>query len=207
MSSPASIERKPSDVFRDIYVNGEWGPAWSSGSGSDPNKEGKTYCQLIPALLKVMKAQVVVDLGCGDGRILASIACELPEVKFWGVDCVAEQIERLRKLMPHHFWQMNELDNISDFNKIPVADVYLIKDVLHHWPNDRIVTLLEYLRKRFALQGRGALIATQDVNQGTADDCQLGAYRALDGAKDPLKQFSPLLLTKYLHKAVYLFQF
>ena len=205
MDSPTSTDRSPEAIFSEIYTSGLWSPTkWNSGSGSDPGNEGAPYGFLIPALIKAMEAKTVVDLGCGDGRILASLAVDCPGVTFHGVDCCSHLINHLRNVLPHHHWHHNQLTSLHDFDQIPDADIYLTKDLFHHWPTANITNLIYYLQ----CNGLGVLIATQDRYQDErVTDCEMGGYRALSGSMQPWKGFQPQLLANYLHKAVWLLRF
>lgn len=102
--------------------------------------------------------------------------------------------------MPHHTWLLNDLASIKAYQQLPQADVYLIKDVMHHWPSQAIGTFIRAIKQTKA---PCHLIMTNDRHQGNTTDCELGGYRALDGKLEPLASFGPKLLTTYLHKAIY----
>ncbi len=193
----------PEAVFTTIYRTGAWGAPGSSGSGSDPDGEAGFYCRLVPALLRLAGASSVVDLGCGDGRVLAALAAECPEVAFTGVDVVPHVLDGLRAAQPQHAWLHVDLcDASACFFRLPQADVYLAKDVFHHWPTERIRTFLANLRERGDCRW---LIACQDRHQpDAAADCELGGYRALDGRMPPLVEFGPVHVADFAHKAVWL---
>lgn len=208
MNSPKHTEAgkpSPAQVFDTIYRNKLWhDQPYNSGSGSDPNEAGRPYCEIMPAVLAILNPARVVDIGCGDGRILASLASSLPSIQWTGLDCVQEVIDRNAKAMPHHTWRVNDLASVKAYQGLPQADVYLIKDVMHHWPSQAIGTFIRAIKQTKA---PCSLIMTNDRLQGTATDCELGGYRALDGRLDPLQAFQPKLLTTYLHKAIYWLQF
>lgn len=197
----------PEKVFSEIYTNGLWSPnPWNSGPGSDPDGEGEEYCRIICTALLSMNANRVVDLGCGDGRVLARLAAMLPKIEFIGLDCCPEVIKSCAATWPRLLWEVNDLSN---FSNIPRASVYLMKDVLHHWPTARIDQLFHEL-DTYGL----TLIATQDSNQAKDagnsndyDDCPLGGYRPLSEKSYPFNAYQPAVLARYLHKSILLIRF
>ncbi len=208
MSSPANTARKPSDVFREVYETGIWSPLpWNSGSGSDPETEGRQYVNAISTLIKFNRIKHVVDLGCGDGRILAGIAFNCPGVKFVGVDCCEELIRGLDQRLPHHDWIVNEMatkGNIWNLPRLPKC-LYLMKDVLHHWETERILFFLDQMVGQFGVVPHNSqFIITQDDKQKSPDeDCPLGGYRALAGRMFPLALYRPEHLLSYQHKSMW----
>ena len=206
LSSPAPA---PAQVFSTIYQSGLWSPnPYDSGPGSYPGGEGKEYCQIMPAVLKAMRVRRVLDIGCGDGRILANVAAQCPGIEFTGVDCVDEVIKSCAVTWPFVRWEVNDL---SDLTTLPTwsgiyhrdADIVLMKDVLHHWPTNEIHRILGFFVEKCI-----PVIATQDC-QGAQDDqdCELGGFRALSAKTEPLHAYGPVLLAEYLHKSILLFRF
>lgn len=205
MSLPNSTVPRPSEVFDRVYTSGLWHTQpYNSGSGSDPNGVGKPYCEIMPAILRLLASRRIVDIGCGDGRILAALATELPECQWTGIDCVPALIPRLKKAMPHHSWLHNELQTLADYKNLPRADTFLIKDVMHHWPSQTVLTFIRAIKKT---RSPCHLVMTNDNRQGEKTDCELGGYRALDGRLWPLAEFHPRLLASFLHKSIYLLSF
>lgn len=190
-------------VFTKIYDSGLWGTPGSSGSGSEPKGEAAAYVKLVPAMLRFAGVKSVVDLGCGDGRVLAAIASGTDGIRYTGVDCVRFVLDQLREKLPHHAWLHVDLcDAVACFEHLPEADVYLAKDLFHHWPEERIRTFLANLREWRLCKW---LLTCNDREQSLSKrDCELGGYRALDGRFPPLRDFQPIHVTDFAHKAIWL---
>lgn len=182
-----------SRVFAGVYAAGLWTRPGSSGRGSDAD-EAAPYVQLVKALALVGGWHTVADLGCGDGRVAASL--DVPALH--GVDCVPELVARLAAEHTNRQWSALDLDR--DRDRLPVATVALLKDVLHHWPLALVEDWLAWAKRSRKWRG---LLLTFDCNYATAGaDCQLGAYRPLSPALPPLDNLGVVELTRYLHKVV-----
>jgi hypothetical protein len=182
-------DNNPAKVFDHIYRCGLWGQG--SGAGSDPGGEAAEYIRIITAMAVVGGWQTAVDAGCGDGRVARAIV-EASGIRIIGIDCVG------RILPPSDDRIEYRTGDITKVNELPTADVLMIKDVLHHWPNDLVRRWLgEVIRA-----GRWRwLIATQDRYQRD-HDTHLGGYRALDSTRQPLNEFGPWRDFTYSHKSI-----
>jgi SAM-dependent methyltransferase len=187
-------------TFSQIYQKGLWtGIPDDSGAGSSP-EESAPYIQLVNGLLRLAEARSVLDLGTGDGRVFRQISAP-SLLSAVGIDCYAPHVDRLNRECGDRLFRC--LDIFEDREKLPSAEVVLLKDVLHHWPNKLVTTWLEWLmtcgKYRFA-------IVTSDCQQTTtSQDCHLGGWRGLRPDLPPLKRFNPYVLTHYANKAVLLF--
>ena len=182
----------PAEVFGEIYSKDLWAGGASSGAGSI-GSEATAYAGLINTLVRFCGAQSVVDLGCGDGRVGSLIDA----VHYVGIDCHGPHIERLKKEQPNREWAC--LDFFRDRSSIPSGDVLLCKDVLHHWPNEWVVSFLKWIisEKRWK-----KCFFTQDLHQhADGQDTHLGGYRALNPVMSPLRGFNLQTVVPYHHKA------
>ena len=75
----------PAEVFNDIYRRRVWGEG--SGGGSDPVRAAP-YCRLVEMIIAEEKIRAVLDIGCGDGRVLAGINGH--GAAYYGLDCAKE---------------------------------------------------------------------------------------------------------------------
>lgn len=176
-------ETSSSIVFDSIYQKKLWGNG--SGSGSD-QKHAKAYLDIINSEIKNRNAKVIVDLGSGDGAIAGQIMAQ----ELRAIDCV-----KLNGFV-------RKLDFYNEKEMIPDGDLYLMKDVLHHWSNNMIRNWLGW----FIGNRKGVLIACQDFHQHSDDDdCPIGGYRALRHTMSPLKKFRPVKIAEFFGKEVLLF--
>jgi SAM-dependent methyltransferase len=139
-----------SSEFERIYRTSQWQSRSRSGPGSLPELN-VSYLQLLPTILVEHNIKSVVDIGCGDWTLYQSAFDWYSSgVNYVGIDVVPELVDQLNKL--------HRRDNV-EFRcgdvfgaDLPEADLYILKDVLQHWPNDRIARFLPQLKRcRFAL--------------------------------------------------------
>jgi SAM-dependent methyltransferase len=86
----------------------------------------------------------VVDCGCGDFSVGRRIVAAT-DVKYVGVDVVPELIEHHRKRFAGPRVSFVCANIIAD--ELPVADLYLVRQVLQHLTNDEIATVLKRLSR------------------------------------------------------------
>lgn len=173
----------PRTIFASLYESGAWdgGKVDSSGKGADL-EERRPYVDHVVRLFGMIKPKSVVDLGSGDGRVLADVASQYPKAKYVGADVYAPHLKMLKSKLKHHEWL--NLD-FTDVAKIPAADVWLCKDVLHHWPNEIVAA---FLRDVFTTKRCKTLVLCFDCNQRfDGETCPLGGYRAMNTEWRPLR--------------------
>jgi hypothetical protein len=180
-------------VFGRVYQTGQWGPVGTSGAGSGA-REAAPYLTLVSALSRIGGWGTAVDLGCGDGAI--ALALDVPAVH--GVDCVRELIDGLSAARPERQWSCLDIDR--DRDRLPVGAVALVKDVLHHWPNDLVVDWLRWAHS--ARKWRCLLLTFDHPNASPERDCPLGGYRPLSPALPWLADLGLVPVCTYLHKTV-----
>lgn len=197
-------KRSSTDVFGEIYTKKLWGEG--SGTGSTGPEE-ETYVDFVNFFMRTQnygcgQAVKVVDLGCGMGNITKQI--DYPEAFVVGIDCVKCNPD----LNEQHEMESDNISRIFHFfdfyenpEKIPSANVLLIKDVLHHWPSEMIQAFLKYCFK--SRKWDQILITVDRYQQHGQDDCHLGGYRALDYLQWPLNGFKMERIFRYYHKAIY----
>lgn len=187
------------DIFTDIYEQNKW--RGGSGPGSTPE-----FCR---PLLKYMREYVtrydiksLCDLGCGDLQWIPELVRK-HDIQYTGIDCVEHLISHHKKTYTDSQFKFLCKD-ISDMTsvEIPVADVYLFKDVLQHWPSDTIVTTLRHF---FAAKPTAHVIAV-NCNYQTSDMRRLDdeyTFAPLHGRYYPLRLFQPTELFQWNEKTLY----
>jgi SAM-dependent methyltransferase len=137
-------------VFRHIYEWKSWGldrDGGYSGVGST-GEPAKVYVETM-ALIIVTVARVfreettVVDLGCGDFRVGASLLARLPPIHYVGCDIVPEIIAENTRRYGAANVTFRCLDIVAD--DLPPGHVYLVRRVLQHLPNRDIAKVLAKL--------------------------------------------------------------
>lgn len=183
-------------VFSRIYQTGQWGPDAASGAGATP-QEAAPYLDTIKSLAAMNGWDSAVDLGSGDGRI----TLVLPFETLSAVDVYQPHIDHLKRVaeeVPSHC-----LDLDVDRDKLPSAQVALMKDVMHHWPNALVVDWINWAKSSGKWEW---LIVTSDCHQRhDGEDTRLGGYRALNPGMKPLLGLGGNLVCQYLHKAIVAF--
>ena len=132
------------ETFATPYAYGYWGrmqnQPYFSGTGSLPENVGP-YLRLVNEYIRANAIRSVVDLGCGDFR--ASGALDLNGASYLGVDIVSRMIDYNTRHYASDQVRFVRLDFGRD--GLPAADLCLIKQVLQHWSNADILTLLPRL--------------------------------------------------------------
>jgi len=137
--------RSVSETFSEIYRNNVWGGeagAFYSGDGSEI-KFTKFYVDAVNEILRQLKPNKVVDIGCGDFRV-ASLFVN-PSFKYIGLDVVPELIDHHNAKFANATTEFRVLDATSQ--ELPDGDICLIRQVLQHLSNSEIQKILEKCRK------------------------------------------------------------
>lgn len=107
-------------------------------------------------------ASVVVDVGGGDGTLLAAILRAYPALRgvlFERPETAAEARERLDR---EGFAERSQVVGGSFFESVPDGgDLYLLSDVIHNWSDEQVIAILANCRR--AMAGHGRLLVIQEV--------------------------------------------
>jgi len=180
------------EVFTNIYDNNFWTNGSGPGSRLDTTIEYRTR---IEHFIKTCKIQTIADICCGDMQFTKAI--DLHGATYVGYDCVPSVIAENIKRYPVHKFVCCDVINQTD--QIQPAELILVKDAIMHWPNTSIVETLPKLLKKCDW-----LILTNDCDQLTDKDINLGEFRELNIERYPLNQFKACFLLNYNHKDVWL---
>lgn len=137
-------KENPEKIFGKIYKDEVWGKKgdFFSGAGSLPENTLE-YRKFIEKFIKEKKIKNVVDLGCGDFRIGKGINWN--KTTYIGIDVVPSLIERNSKLYSSRKTKFIKKDIIKD--KLPNAELCIIKEVFQHLPNEAILKILKKTKK------------------------------------------------------------
>jgi SAM-dependent methyltransferase len=144
------------DTFRKIYRKQVWGrngDRFYSGPGSH-GPASDLYCSTVIDFIRENGIRSVVDCGCGDFAVGKRIV-DATEVQYVGVDVVPELIQHHRRKFQSPRVTFVCANIIAD--ELPVADLYLVRQVLQHLTNDEIATVLR------RLSGLPKVLITEDV--------------------------------------------
>jgi 2-polyprenyl-3-methyl-5-hydroxy-6-metoxy-1,4-benzoquinol methylase len=186
-----------SQIFQKIYAQGTWGrsvlPGIPGGTGAGSSVGyNKQYMAFLETFIREYDIKTIVDLGCGDWKFSRHLKWD--NVSYTGIDCVAPVISGLSK----EFIKENIKFECFDFghypNDIPNADLYIIKDVLQHWPDDLIS---DFLRKIISTKKMKYLLITNCHNQPVYRCCTMGDFSPLNPSMLPLNEFEPNVILKY----------
>lgn len=142
-------QRSHSEIFSEIYDNGLWAHGkesiylekdaiYFSGSGSY-NKSSRQYIQFITEYIKANHISSITDIGCGDFHIGKQICEQNPQITYNGVDVVPNMIRHHNEKYGSDRISFYCLNTLND--RVPPADLLLIRQVLQHLSNSDIMRL------------------------------------------------------------------
>jgi len=134
----------PEVVFDRVYKEKKWGDkgGFFSGEGSLP-KNTLNYRNYVEKFIKENNIKKVLDLGCGDFRVGKLINWNNAE--YIGADVVKSLIYRNNKLYSNKKIKFIKKNIIV--NKLPDADLCLIRQVLQHLSNKDIKKIIKKIIK------------------------------------------------------------
>jgi len=169
-------------IFSEVYNKGLWGKDENgkgfSGSGSTL-KTTMFYIIFLEQFIKCNQIKSVLDLGCGDWTFSKHI--NWGNVKYLGID-VVDHIIKKNKL---NFSKKNIKFKLLDFlsSDLPVYDLLICKDVLHHLDNNQIKLFLGKIHKfKYSLITNDVYITS---NIKVNSEIATGGYRPVDLTKKP----------------------
>ena len=152
------------EVFDFIYANN----IWKSGSGPGSSKHAtRDYRKFLQDFLRTNDIRTVVDVGCGDWQFSQHI--DWTGIDYLGVDVSKIVASSLSRFCSENI-RFAALDAVNE--RLPAADLLLVKDVLQHWSNNSILQFLTKLPEfRYALITNGfppanSLMTNQNIFEG-----------------------------------------
>lgn len=140
-------------TFQGVYRNQMWGTDGSHQFFSGVGSRGRACEVYVDAMVPIIAAHLselnsnatIVDLGCGDFWVGASLLERLPSVKYIGCDVVPEVVEYNRKTFGSNRIEFRLLDIVSA--DLPIGDICLVRQVFQHLSNQEIARTLPKLQK------------------------------------------------------------
>lgn len=120
--------------FDSIYANGGWN-GMGSGPGSTPEFT-KGFRPVLENLLWRKGIESVFEPGCGDWQWQSLV--NWGECSYVGVDIVESVIAKNVKQFPYFFAHAD----IFEIKRWPIADLMIVKDLVHHITPKRVRTLI-----------------------------------------------------------------
>jgi 2-polyprenyl-3-methyl-5-hydroxy-6-metoxy-1,4-benzoquinol methylase len=169
-------------VFTEIYRERVWGKndagVGTSGSGSTLTATAQ-YRSYLQAFLKEHKIKSVVDAGCGDWEF--SKAMDWTGVDYKGYDIVESVVAKDKQTYEKpniHFFVGNVITD-----DLPAADLFIMKHVLQHLPNDDVNRVIGKMGKY------KHILLTDSVDRRTLSgdnrDISIGSFRLFDPTMPP----------------------
>lgn len=190
-------------IFTDIYQREAWGKGQhqefrgSPGPNSHLDYTIGSFIPFLRKLITVNNITSVVDLGCGLFEWSAPIYENL-NVSYKGYDAYQDIIEYNKQKFPEK--EFFHGDILLQRKKLPKADLGILKDVLVHWSNEDITTLLDYLVKEKVYK---YILLVNTCRQSKDDvDTKTGGFRDLSCDYLPLKKYPIQKIYTYINKEV-----
>lgn len=186
------------EAFSEIYAHDAWGGG--SGPGSRP-EACAPLVQFLQSYFAAHQVRSMVDLGCGDVQWVSALVRPRNRgsagVAYTGVDCVKALEPKLRaKGLAFHHADVAHADPAT----LPQGDVYLMKDVLQHWPSAKVEA---WLRRFFRARPTAHLLVANCCDQRHDDrELPIGGFVPLGAKCMPLALFAPQELFAWSTKAL-----
>ena len=179
-------------IFEDVYKDCVWGQDINGNGTSGYGSElqfNKDYIQFMIRFIIHNKIKTVADIGCGDWQFSNEIYKCL-NISYYGYDCVEHiinnNIQKYRHVPNYHFKHING-DNILSQLDCKEYDLLILKDVIQHWPNTKIISFLQKLVKTTSFK---YILLVNDHTSQENTDIAYGWYRPLNWHLPPFNQFN-----------------
>lgn len=141
------LKMSTEEIFSDIYKENIWGGKkgeFYSGDGtSDPNTD--QYIRYVDEFIKERRIKSILEIGCGDFRIMKQVLEKNQMTEYLGIDVVEELIVYNQKKFTSR--NINFLKKNAIKDELPNADLVIIRQVLQHLNNQEIDQILKKLIK------------------------------------------------------------
>ena len=143
-------------------------PALSRTFNASMRQGTLATARVLPSTVDLAGAEVVADVGGGDGTLLAAMLAAHPGVRGILVDTAEGSAQSAPVLEAARVADRCDVVVADFFREVPVeADVVLIKSVVHDWDDERCRVILGHVRA--ALRVGGRLLVIEPVMPETVD--------------------------------------
>lgn len=171
------------NVFTNIYANNIWG-----GSGMGSTLEYTiSYRLKLMEFIKEFKCENVIDIGCGDWKFSSLI--DWNGINYLGIDVVQSLIDNHNGKYKDENINFEKMDVLNEYDSLPITDLFILKDVIQHWPTWSINQVLTSLQKKC----KYLLITNCSHQSDNNQDIIIGDFRPLSYKMKPLNKFEPTL--------------
>jgi hypothetical protein len=198
------------EVFQNIYETSKWGnnkdPLYKGSSGKGSSIDfNMQYIRSLKNIIRNSNGNIrqIIDLGCGDWRCGRAIYDELMNdprlnIEYMGYDAYVGVVSANRERYPDYNFE--HADIFNDREKLVGGDMCILKDVIQHWNNRDLNTMLQYLCE--SRKYKYILICNCCSQNYDDEDTSIGGFRALTSKMSPLKKYGARMLFKYNKKEV-----
>ncbi len=202
MNEKVFTSNNPTEIFENIYKHNYW--QFGSGRGSlvENNRE---YIDFLPRKLQELGVKTVVDIGCGDWQFSRYI--DWTPFDYLGVDIVGSVIEENKRNFEKENIKFDVINIFDEHEKIPEADVYLLKDVMIHWRHEQIRQMIPILLEKCKyIITTNCYPINQPQTRTIGDIPMVGHFHKLYSKAEPLLSFNAKPIFYYYTKEVCLIQ-
>jgi hypothetical protein len=174
-------------TFTNIHSKNWWGSSESvSGYGSQLDRT-VTIRRELPSWIKATAINSIFDAPCGDFNLVNAIT-QSTKVRYLGGDIVNDIVSTNNSRFATERVSFVVFDILRD--TLPDTDAWLCRDVLFHFPNHAIATILA----RFLESGIRFFLASHFTDTIDHPDIQFGGYRPVNLCQPPFNWPKPLIL-------------
>jgi len=180
------------EVFNKVFEINDWSSSESrSGMGSTLEFTENTRKEL-PAIFEKYNIKRVLDVACGDFNWMKEIVDSIDYYK--GTDIVQKLIDRnIENYQVEGKLEFACNDIVDDFNTDGEFDAIIAKDVLVHFPTEKVIQTLENFKKSGIKYVFLTHFTEADVN---VDIESFGLWRPLNFNLKPFNYDEPLEIIK-----------
>ena len=140
-----SRNNQPEELFTEIYKENKWGKdpsggKYCSGPGTLDSKVSD-YKKFLIDFIKEKNVRSIFEIGTGDFRIMESVLSQI-NVNYIGSDIVKDLVDYLCLNYSNEKISFLHLNAINH-QKLPNADLCIIRQVLQHLNNSQIIEILK----------------------------------------------------------------
>ncbi|MWK40599.1 methyltransferase [Actinomadura sp. J1-007] len=194
--------RTGSPAFENVHGQGLWEylDAQPEDAAHFARTMGSSSGYYLSDILEVhdfSAARLLVDLGAGDGELVAQVLVRNPRLRAIAVDLPAMAVHTRRTLESRGVSDRCEVRAESFFDAVPPgADLYVLKAVLHNWDDEQAAAILRNCRAASAPDGR--LLVIERVAEDTGGTLRsvvndLAMLVLLGGRERTLREYDSLL--------------